>query len=140
MRGFFALRAQRSRNAANAAGAQVSDVGRASFGREVRPGLGEDGAKLCITERREIIARTLEIAAIDIPCGSRQPSGHMHDEHTPALVVEFLDGDSVTEPLVKARFGATGCGKRLRAYDLPRATVRNPQDDLAAPSFAIATQ
>ncbi len=56
----------------------------------------------------------------------------MHDQHSSALIVEFLDGNTVGKPLVQAGFGTSGLWEGSSAGDLPWPAVSHTQNDLAA--------
>lgn len=66
------------------------------------------------------------------PAGDRQATGHMHNEDTLAIAMQFFHRHPVAQAFVKTRLSPPRLGEGRGAKDRARALVADAQDDFAA--------
>lgn len=111
---------------------EISERRCGGFRRIIGACLRKHGAQFIWRYRHQIIAGPAQIAPAVLPGSARQPAGDMHDQHTLAGALRFLDRDAVTETLVESGLGASRFRESGGADYCAWPAVRDAENDLAA--------
>lgn len=109
----------------------VTRGARTCISREVRPSFRKDRSQLGGIHGRELFARSLQVSALVVPCCSRKPRRHVHNQNALVVDLQLFDRNAMREAIVEPGFGATRFVECHRPDDSTRARVGDAEDDLA---------